>query len=293
MKKSTLFYSLAFGRNEYYIQSQLLIISFLAHRASNDIFRIYTDNTDFYSFLKDEIEIIHIDRNDLQKHIDNNDGYTFSTKLNLIKEVASEKKYDATVFVDTDIIAYKNLKSLTEAAVTGNHYLMYKQEKNYAKESKKEYWKALNKIDTLCYQVNRNSSQWNSGVVGLPCHHEKKMIDALYIMKQLNKFGVKQHTLEQVAISVVLECSGKITPSTDYFIHYHSNKGAWSALSHELENLKQQGKSITSIIDWFTQIQTFPPESRPKENIFYRLASKWKNSIRKRISFKVPPPIAP
>ncbi len=284
MKKTTLYYSLAFGKNDYYLQSQLLIISFLAHCAPNDSFRIYTDNADFYTFFNDKIEIIHLDKNDIQKYIDSNDGYKFAIKLNIIKEVVSEKKYDVTVFLDTDIIVHKNLETFSDI-ITNNCYMMHKREKTYAKESKKEYWNALNKIDTLHYHVNKKSNQWNSGVVGLPRHQENKMNDALLIMRQLNKFGVKQHTLEQVAISVVLEGSGNVCPSTDYFIHYHSNKGAWSHMYHELESLKQQGSNLSCMIDWFRKIQTFPPESCPQEKFLCRLGNKWKNSIQKRLPF--------
>ncbi|KHN53077.1 hypothetical protein [Pectobacterium fontis] len=278
----TLFYTLAFGKQEYYLQSQLLIISFLKNRVPDSIFRLYTDKPGFFDFLADEIEIFPIDKKYLQECIGAHKGYVFSVKLNLIKRVAMEKDFDATVFLDTDVVAYQSLSSLVSTIYHGGS-VMYQREKKYSRESKKEYWNALCAIDTLEYRVDITSSQWNSGVVGLPQGWENKMQDASVIMDELHEYGVKQHTLEQVAISVVLESTGNIHPATDSFIHYYANKCAWEGLCDELEKLKNSNVDVCHLIDWFGAIKTLPAALPDKENIFYRLIGKWKKSIQKRL----------
>ncbi|RYC38031.1 hypothetical protein [Pectobacterium zantedeschiae] len=138
----------------------------------------------------------------------------------------------------------------------------------------------------LGYAVHKESSQWNSGVVGLPKGLGNKMQDASIIMDNLHEYGVKQHTLEQVAISVVLENIDHLSPSTDYFIHYYANKNAWEPLYCELDTLKKNSGDINLLKAWFEKISVFPAAEVMKEGLFYRSFYKWKNSLKKRTGYK-------
>ncbi|MEQ9852435.1 hypothetical protein ABRP57_08380 [Pectobacterium aroidearum] len=285
MNERVVFYTLAFGRDEYHLQSQLLIISFLKYRSPGFIFRVYTDNPDFFELFREEIDIVHIDKAYLQECIGEHKGYVFSVKLNLIKRVYFEDEFNAFVFLDTDMIVLQSLDTFVLSLLSGKP-AMYQRERKYAKESKKEYWNALRNIDVLGHAIHKESSQWSSGVVGLPKGLGNKMQDASIIMDNLYEYGVKQHTLEQVAISVVLENANRLTPSTDYFIHYYANKNAWEPLYCELDTLKKNSGNINLMKEWFENVSVFPAAEVVKEGYFYRLFSKWKNSLKKRIIYR-------
>lgn len=262
MSEKVLFYTLVFGNKSYFLQTQLLMMSLLHHRPSNAVFRIYTDEPDFFSFLQDSVEIELISKEYLQMCINDHNGYVYSSKLDLIRKVAQEKVFAATIFLDTDIVALQPLESFVDELSHGN-FFMYKKEKSYSRESRKEYWEALNRINTLGYRLDRDSSQWNSGVVGLKGDCLKRLDDAASIMDQLHEAKVQQHTLEQVAFSIVLEDTGKLKAAQDWFVHYHPNKPAWEPMANELEALKQQACTLPDLIKWFASIQTFPSESPP------------------------------
>ncbi len=287
MANKVLFYTLAFGREEYYRQSQLLAVSLLHYRLPDSVLRIYTDRPDFFAPFREHLEIEPVSKESLLASISEHKGYLYSSKLNLIQQVNAKAEFATTVFLDTDVIARQPLDGFIRL-LEQDTFLMYRQEKAYARESRKEYWQALNRIDLLGHRIDSQSSQWNSGVVGLSGDHRTRLLDAASIMDQLNEAGVKQHTLEQVALSVVFEHTGRLQAATDWFVHYYANKPAWKPIADELETLKQQGKSLPALTAWFAAIPAFPSETPPQPDTFSRLVNKWKNSIIKRLPKRAP-----
>ena len=287
MENKVLFYTLAFGGEEYYRQSQLLAVSLLHFRLPDSVLRIYTDRPDFFIPFREQLEIEPVSKESLLASISEHKGYLYSSKLNLIRQVNAEAGFAKTVFLDTDVIARQPLDGFIRLLKQGT-FLMYRQEKAYTRESRKEYWQALNRIDLLGHRIDSQSSQWNSGVVGLCGDHRIRLLDAASIMDQLNEIGVKQHTLEQVALSVVFEHTGRLQASSDWFVHYYANKPAWKPLADELESLKQQGKNLSALTAWFAAIPAFPAETPPQPAMFSRLVNKWKNSVRKRLLKRTP-----
>lgn len=283
MGRVMLFYTLAFGREEYYLQSQLLIVSFLKNRTEDASFRLYTDNPGFFDVFKGRIEIIAINKSDLYDCVASHGGYIFSVKINLIEQVSREEKYDFTFYVDTDVVFSKPVSSFI-SEIKDEAYFMYEREKKYCAESKKEYWNALNNIDILDCFIGLDSHQWNSGVVGLPRNSEDKIKKASVIMDNLHAYGVKQHTLEQVAISLVLESSGVINQAKGHLVHYHANKNAWNQLCVKLNTLKNDTVSVEDMIIFFANIYNFPLEKPKKKNAVVRLFPRLNSSMKKRLN---------
>ncbi|HCM61109.1 MAG TPA: hypothetical protein DIT05_00940 [Morganella sp. (in: Bacteria)] len=278
-----LFYTLAFGNQSYYEQAQLLIISLLRFRCNQlSTIRIYTDNPDFFRLYTDSgVEIFPVDLERLKQIRDMHYGYNFANKLQLITDVVTDSGYSASVFFDTDIVAKKSPENFISQLHTGIPF-MYKKERRYCGESTKEYWHALNAIELHPYKIKKSSCQWNSGVVGISQSFSRQISDAMTIMDNLLLAGVKQHTSEQVAISVVLEETGTLQSTTDYFIHYHSNKAGWEVISRTLQQHRERGKNVSELIDWYQSLTSLPPENI-EQNPLTKTMSKWINSLKKRI----------
>ena len=227
--RPVLWYTWVHGHENYHTEAMAMLLSCVAQKSPRARLRVYTDQPKWYAWLAPHVEVHVLSEAQMEQWGSKSD-YLPRIKAKLIEKVSAEFE-GPTIWLDTDMWAVQSLAPLEELLDEG-HPLMHFDESVIAKGSHGT------DVSFRSYFLLRNPEllprlhQYNSGVVGLPMGWSKRATQALHILDDMEKHGVKDWTREQMAFSVPLAADGNLCLAESFFRHYCGGKqrAAWQPL---------------------------------------------------------------
>lgn len=222
---------LTFGDNiSNHMQAQFSIYSFLCQKHELNTINVVTDEPAFYNNLKDEINIITINKETL-KDWEGKYNFFWRVKIKAIELICSMYKNESVIYLDSDTFLYKDIRPFKAALIKGSAF-MHENEGQLSTAKGKTVKKMWAQVKGKTYgntTILPIHNMWNAGVVAIPNtknNDECKL--ALNITDEMCKQGVTKRLIEQFALSVSLHEMYGLQEANDVIAHYWSNKENWN-----------------------------------------------------------------
>ncbi|HEY3301746.1 MAG TPA: hypothetical protein VGJ90_13320 [Methylophilaceae bacterium] len=175
---------------------------------------IYTATPDFFKSLG--VTVISI--KELIPEYSQNWSYTFRVKPCVMLDALRTFRCPI-LFLDTDTIIEKSLLPIL-AAISPKQVFLNRLEKINPYPSIKQFDTMLPNSGHYAYSP-KESHMYNSGIIGASEAHIPIFEDAIYLLDALKAAGVKEHTVEQTALSEVLRINNiRISEVISEIKHY-------------------------------------------------------------------------
>lgn len=220
MIKNQLLYLLYGDKTVYRHEAKFSILSALRHRKdpASFVITVMTDQPD--EFKGWPVEVITLNANTLRTWVGVS-GYYHRRKACAIQ--ASVKLAEKTIFIDTDTVFLKDPEDLF-LRVSDDQFLMDAFESTWGHGAK------LRAFPAFAQELaSRNESPapalklYNSGVCGMTRANGAMMDGVLRLIDQWAHHGEKLFTIEQIAVSFMLD-GKKVIEAKDCINHYFSKK---------------------------------------------------------------------
>lgn len=279
-----LWYTLAFGKDEYHAEAMAMLLSAAAVRSPRSRFRVYTDKPAWYAWMEPITEVRELDAAKTKAWA-GEPPFVLRVKAQLIAAVAAEHP-GASVWLDTDMWAVAPLEGL-ERELDAGHPLMYFTENPIAKgitETERKYRAFFRE---KWPQLLPSLHQWNSGVVGLPAGRSALAREAVELLDEMSRGAPAGcYTREQMAISATLCRAGGLRPCDAHFRHYFgpARRSLWVPLLKKVcFQIAVNQRDPAALLDW---VRALPPGEIPPQR------SSWlerkKRSLRKNLGLLAP-----
>jgi hypothetical protein len=222
---------LTFGDNiSNHMQAQFSIYSFLSQKHELNVISVITDEPAFYNNVKDEVNIITINKETL---INWEGPYKFfwRVKIKAIELICSMYRNEPVIYLDSDTFLYGDLKALAAEIKKGSAF-MHENEGQLStakgKTVKKMWAQVKGKVyaNTTILPIHE---MWNAGVIATPnTRNNKECKLALDLTDEMCKRGVTRRLVEQFALSVSLHQTYGLQEANNIIAHYWSNKESWN-----------------------------------------------------------------
>ncbi len=220
---------LVFGENQQnHAQAYFSICSFLGQMDAHDRVYVMTDAPDFYERLNGKIEIITINKTQLDdwqgKH-----QFFWRAKIKAIEHICRLHPDEAILYSDTDTFLYSDIKILKSDLENPVMHLNEGALSQLKSKTEKLMWQQVGNKVFGGVLIQPHHAMWNAGVVGVPAHKGLEICQlALDICDDMLVANVTRRLIEQFALGVALSENGDMKPAENYIGHYWSNKEEWS-----------------------------------------------------------------
>lgn len=255
---------LVFGENQQnHAQAYFSICSFLGQMDAHDRVYVMTDAPDFYERLNGKIEILTINKTQLDDW-QGTHQFFWRAKIKAIEHICRLQPKESVLYLDTDTFLYSDLKKLKSDLENPVMHLNEGALCKLKSKTEKLMWKQVGNKTFGGIQIQSHHAMWNAGVVGIPANKGLKICQlALDICDDMLVANVTRRLIEQFALGVALSENGDIKSAESYIGHYWSNKEEWSiaiqrfiinstlknnTLSSDIEDIKQFNFSKIAIL---------------------------------------------
>ncbi|TDQ58072.1 hypothetical protein EDC45_1144 [Mesocricetibacter intestinalis] len=242
---------LAFGAQaENHYQANFAILSFLKDPLIKRVI-IVTDRSDFYTFLAERVEFIHIDAQTLREW-QGESGFFWRIKIKALERAQQCYPTQHLLYIDSDTFLAGSIAPLYRHLQRGGG-LMHKRECALGDKTDKtlrNMYRSLQGSRLAGLDIGAQSTMWNAGVIALPADKAKETIAlALRLCDEICTTDCPRRLVEQFAFSLALEHSMELQPCTEIIGHYWGNKGEWNKLITEfLVNARLKDLSLSQCI---------------------------------------------
>ena len=220
---------LVFGENQQnHAQAYFSICSFLGKMDVNDCVYVMTDAPDFYQRLNKKIEILTINKTQLDDWQGTNQFF-WRAKIKAIKHICRLHPEESVLYLDTDTFLYSDIKALKTDLQNPVMHLNEGALSELKSKTEKLMWLQISNKTFGGVQIQAHHAMWNAGVVGIPANKGLIICQlALDICDDMLVANVTRRLIEQFALGVALSENGEIKSTENYIGHYWSNKEEWS-----------------------------------------------------------------
>jgi hypothetical protein len=242
---------LVFGENQQnHAQAYFSICSFLGQMDAHDRIYVMTDAPDFYERLNEKIEILTINKTQL----DDWQGihqFFWRAKIKAIEHICRLHPEESVLYLDTDTFLYSDIKTLKSDLENPVMHLNEGTLSQLKSKTEKLMWQQVGEKIFGGILIQSNHDMWNAGVVGIPAHKGMKICQlALDICDDMLEANVTRRLIEQFALGVALSENGNMKPAESYIGHYWSNKEEWSvAIQRFIINSLLKNNSLEADIE--------------------------------------------
>ena len=242
---------LVFGENQQnHAQAYFSICSFLGQMDAYDRVYVMTDAPDFYKRLNEKIEILTINKIQLDDWQGKNQFF-WRAKIKAIEYICRLHPQESALYLDTDTFLYSGIKALKFALENPVMHLNEGALSQQKSKTEKLMWQQVGDKTFGGIQIQPLHAMWNAGVVGIPANKGLKICQlALDICDDMLEANVTRRLIEQFALGVALSENGDMKPAENYIGHYWSNKEEWSiAIQRFIINSSLENNSLETDIE--------------------------------------------
>lgn len=265
----------------YHQQAAFASLTFLNQMKEDDHIVIVTDHPEYYNLFQDRVKTIQINDYQLKEWRGAHD-YFWRIKIAAIQHVHQQFPKEDLLYIDTDTFLFGNLAALKSDLEKGST-LMHLKELEISKMKAKTgqvMWKQLKGKSYANILVDKQTTMWNAGVVGLPQAKANEILNqALAICDTMCSEQVRPKLIEQLSLSMALSHDGQLKSAEKHIGHYWGNKLGWNQLiaeffkknyllNQDLDNLIYNIEQI----DWNT-IPIYIRHSNSKEKALKKIAA--------------------
>lgn len=265
----------------YHQQAAFASLTFLHLMKEDDHIVIVTDHPEYYNLFQDRVKTIQINDYQLKEWRGAHD-YFWRIKIAAIQHVHQQFPNEDLLYIDTDTFLFGKLAALKSDLEKGNT-LMHLRELEISKMKAKTgqvMWKQLKGKSYANILVDKQTTMWNAGVVGLPHAKADKILNqALAICDTMCSEQVRPKLIEQLSLSMALSHDGQLKSAEKHIGHYWGNKLGWNQLIAEFLNknylLNQDLDNLIyniEQIDW-NAIPIYIRHSNSKEKALKKIAA--------------------
>ena len=220
---------LVFGENQQnHAQAYFSICSFLGKMDVNDCIYVMTDAPDFYQRLNKKIEILTINKTQLDDWQGTN-HFFWRAKIKAIEYICRLHPEESVLYLDTDTFLYSDIKTLKSDLQNPVMHLNEGALSKLKSKTEKLMWQRVGNKIFGGVQIQAHHAMWNAGVVGIPANKGLTICQlALDVCDDMLAANVTRRLIEQFALGVALSENGEIKFTENYIGHYWSNKEGWS-----------------------------------------------------------------
>ena len=220
---------LVFGENQQnHAQAYFSICSFLGQTNVHDRVYVMTDAPDFYERLNEKIEILTINKTQLDDWQGTNQFF-WRAKIKAIEHICRLHPEESVLYLDTDTFLYSDIKTLKSDLQNPVMHLNEGALSKLKSKTEKLMWQQVGNKIFGSILIQSHHAMWNAGVVGIPANKGLIICQlALNICDNMLEVNVTQRLIEQFALSLALSKNGDVKPAENYIGHYWSNKEEWS-----------------------------------------------------------------
>ena len=242
---------LVFGENQQnHSQAYFSICSFLGQMDVHDRVYIMTDAPDFYERLNKKIEILTINKTQLDDWQGTNQFF-WRAKIKAIEHICRLHPEESVLYLDTDTFLYSDIKKLKSELQNPVMHLNEGALSQLKSKTEKLMWQQVGNKIFGSILIQSHHAMWNAGVVGIPASKGLTICQlALDICDDMLAANVTRRLIEQFALGVSLSENGGIKPVENYIGHYWSNKEEWSiVIQRFIINSSLRNKNLETDIE--------------------------------------------
>ena len=242
---------LVFGENQQnHSQAYFSICSFLGQMDVHDRVYIMTDAPDFYERLNKKIEILTINKTQLDDW-QGTHQFFWRAKIKAIEHICRLHPEESVLYLDTDTFLYSDIKKLKSELQNPVMHLNEGALSQLKSKTEKLMWQQVGNKIFGSILIQSHHAMWNAGVVGIPASKGLTICQlALDICDDMLAANVTRRLIEQFALGVSLSENGGIKPVENYIGHYWSNKEEWSiVIQRFIINSSLRNKNLETDIE--------------------------------------------
>ena len=237
--------ALAYGDEDaVFRQAEMLFISLVAHAPPSAEFVLLTDKPERFEWLGNAVKLEVLSRSDLAR-------WRGSTPFSMRQKIEAASvllpEGGALIMLDADTLAIRPLGPVVEQ-LTGGSLLMHKREYDLGaarRRGNRRLWEDLRGRSFDGWEFLPSDAMWNSGVIGLTDRDRPLLGAALKLYDALGEAGVRHFMIEQLAVGVTLQRTGRLLPAERFFAHYWGNKPGFDAeISRRLAAARSSGSTV-------------------------------------------------
>ena len=253
---------------------------------AHDRVYVMTDTPDFYARLNEKIEILTINKTQLNDW-QGSHQFFWRAKIKAIEHICRLHPKESVLYLDTDTFLYSDIKTLKSDLQNPVMHLNEGALSELKSKTEKLMWQQVGEKTFGGVQIQSHHAMWNAGVVGTPAHKGLGICQlALDICDDMLEANVTRRLIEQFALSIALSENGDMKSAENYIGHYWSNKEEWSvAIQRFIINSSLKNNSLASDVEDIKQfnfskiaIQKRIPNTQKR---LKKLVEKWFPSVDK------------
>lgn len=270
---------LVFGNKmDNYQQVYFSAYTALANKNPEDRIIVVAEDPSLFRSFQDNIEVIPISR-ELIKDWEGEYQFFWRVKIKALQLVAEKYPSDAILYLDGDTFFYDKMDSLRKGMEQGQNYMHIKEGKLSELSSKTEklMWKQMKGKSYSNIKIDKDSTMWNAGLIGISPKHFACLGLTLRINDAMCADGVTRRLIEQFAFSLGLNEFSKLNSADHVVGHYWGNKTEWNHITSQfLKEFFMKNYSLDDILNRIRQIDFSQIPIKVKESSTQR---KLKNLV--------------
>lgn len=223
---------LVFGNNkDNYRQVYFSILTAMVWKADEDRIIVLAEDPSLFQYFGDRIEVISIDKNRITEW-EGQYRFFWRVKIKALELIAKKFPDKSILYLDGDTFFYKDMTPLRDGLKNGQNFMHLEEGKLASLNSKTEklMWKQMQGKTYGAATIDRYSSMWNAGLIGISQKHFACLQSTLDINDAMCAGGVTRRLIEQFAFSLGLSHFGGLQPADQIVGHYWGNKSHWNKL---------------------------------------------------------------
>ena len=223
---------LVFGNNlEHYQQIYFSIFTAMARKKENDRIVVIAEDPSLFNFFEESVEIIEINK-EIIKRWEGQYQFFWRVKIKALQLIAEKYPSESVLYLDGDTFFYQDLITVREGMNNGQNFMHLEEGKLSSLSSKTEklMWKQMQGKEYNHIKIDKNSTMWNAGLIGISKHH----LDSLQIVLDVNDAmcadDVTRRLIEQFAFSLGLSKNTELKSADHIVGNYWGNKKHWNTI---------------------------------------------------------------
>lgn len=242
-----------------HMQTIFAIITAFRYRESFKNIYIVTDHPEYYSFLKDSVQIINVTEETLERWA-GPENFILNIKIKGLELFNELYPQENVFFTDSDTFFYESPHLINDLLSQGKAAMQLNEGTFGDRLTKsKTTQRLLPILESLPIEklklkrtITKDTQMYNSGVIALPAHNMKQILAQVSDLTTyfLSIKGLRIHYLEQLAFSLVIEDNYELHDCEYCVGHYWGNKEEWQ---ENISTFLIKGFSANYGIDDFVQ----------------------------------------
>lgn len=219
-----------FGNNiEHYQQIYFSIYTALKNKAIDDKVIVIAENSSYFNYLKDEIEIIDINQQIVQEW-EGPHHFFWRAKVKALELIATKYPDKHIMYLDGDTFIFKNLDAIKQALDQGQNFMHLNEGKLCELKTKTErtMWRQMKHKTFAGISIDEKTCMWNAGLIAISKKHLGAIDLALQLTDEMCAAGVTRRLIEQFSFGVATNHYTSLKAADEWVGHYWGNKPQWN-----------------------------------------------------------------